>query len=71
MQRRKRLNKATLALIILFLLNVLAFGVINSSVKQTKEEVAEIMSNPDNDTYFRSGVNILSWSYSLLKYYRQ
>ena len=71
MQRFKKISKTTAVIIALFILNVVAFSVVNSRVKHTKEVVAESISNPDTHSYFKSGVNILSWSYTLLKYFRQ
>jgi hypothetical protein len=71
MQRLKNISKATLVIIVLIVLNIVAFSAISTRISHTKEEVAEISSNPDNNSYFKSGVNVLNWSYTLLKYFRR
>jgi len=71
MQRLKKINKSTIVIIVLVVLNVVAFSAISTGINHTKDEVAQISSTPDNNSYFKSGVNVLNWSYTLIKYFRR
>ncbi len=71
MKRLKTISKSTLIIITLLVLNIVVFSAISSGIKHTEEEVAEMSTSTESNTYFKSGVNVLNWSYTLLKYFRQ
>ncbi|NNJ55389.1 MAG: hypothetical protein HKP14_04635 [Bacteroidia bacterium] len=71
MQKLKKIGKPTLVIIALLILNVGAFSILSSGIKHNQEDVAEMSTTTESSTYFKSGVDVLSWSYTLLKYFRQ
>ena len=71
MQKLRKIGKPTLVILALLILNIGAYSILSSGIKQNKDEVAQMSTTTDSNTYFKSGVDVLSWSYTLLKYFRQ
>ena len=71
MQKLRKIGKPTLVIVALLLLNIGAFSILSTGIKQNQEDVAQISTTTESNTYFKSGVDVLSWSYTLLKYLRQ
>lgn len=54
------------------MLNVAVFAVVSTGIKRNAPAATDtIASHNDNNTYFKSGVNVLDWSYTLLRYFRR
>jgi hypothetical protein len=70
-KKLKSIKKSNLVLLVLVLLNVVAFTVVSSGIKHKTQTTETIASNNDNNTYFKSGVNVLDWSYTLLRYFKR
>ena len=70
-KKLKSIKKSNLVLLVLVLLNVVAFTVVSSGIKHKTQTIETIASNNDNNTYFKSGVNMLDWSYTLLRYFKR
>ena len=52
------------------MLNVIAFAALSSGVKHSSQRTTDdITTNVDNNNYFKTGVNVLDWSYTLLRYF--
>ena len=70
-EKLKAIKKSNLVIIVLVLLNVVAFTVVSSGIKYKSHSIETMASNHDNNTYFKSGVNMLDWSYTLLRYFKR
>jgi hypothetical protein len=70
-KKLKSIKKSNLVLLVLVLLNVVVFTVVFSGIKHKTQTTETIASNNDNNTYFKSGVNVLDWSYTLLRYFKR
>ena len=71
MQKLKKSSKPILIIIALIVCNVLAFSILSKGAKKSEEVSVGITMDTESNSYFKSGVNVLSWSYTLLKYFRQ
>lgn len=71
MQKLKKIGKPTLVILALLLLNIGAYSILSSGIKQNQDDVAQLSTTTESSAYFKSGVDVLSWSYTLLKYFRQ
>ncbi|PCJ65503.1 MAG: hypothetical protein COA58_08825 [Bacteroidetes bacterium] len=70
-QHLKSIKKSTLVLISLVVLNVGAFFAVSSGIKHNHRTTDTITTNNDNNTYFKAGINVLDWSYTLLRYFNK
>ena len=70
-KKLKSIKKSNLVLLVLVVLNVVAFTAVSSGIKHKTQITETIASNNDNNTYFKSGVNVLDWSYTLLRYFKR
>jgi len=67
----KKVKKSTLVIIALVLLNLLTFSVLSSSIRTHFPTTENVFTPEDNNTYFKSGTDVLDWSYTLLRYFRR
>ncbi|MGB0851238.1 MAG: hypothetical protein ACPGTP_08315 [Bacteroidia bacterium] len=67
----KSIKKSTIVLMVLLVLNILTFYAVSSRIKHNYPSTDQISTVSDNNTYFKAGVNVLDWSYTLLKYFRR
>ncbi len=70
-RRMKTIRKPTIVILALIVLNVLLFMAVSSNIKEHYPSTSDISTVNDNNTYFKSGVNVLDWSYTLLRYFRK
>lgn len=70
-RRMKTIRKPTIVILALIVLNVLLFLAVSSNIKEHYPSTSDISTVNDNNTYFKSGVNVLDWSYTLLRYFRK
>lgn len=68
--RLKSIKKSTLVILTLIVLNIVAFTLLSSNIKQNYRTTDTISTSVENNNYFKAGVNVLDWSYSLLRYFR-
>lgn len=66
----KHIKKSSVIIAVLLFLNVLLFYSLSSKIKTTYPTTDTITTVNDNNTYFKAGVNVLDWSYRLLRYFR-
>jgi len=71
MQKLKKLSKPILIIVALFVCNILAFSLVSKGAKKSEEISIGVIMDAESNAYFKSGVNVLNWSYTLLKYFRQ
>lgn len=71
MKKLKNISRKSIIIVALVFLNLVAFSLVSNGVKQTKHEAETISATTETNTYFKSGVDVLSWSYTLLKYFKQ
>jgi len=69
--RLKSIKKSTLVILTLIVLNIVAFTLLSSNIKQNYRTTDTISTSVENNNYFKAGVNVLDWSYSLLRYFRR
>ena len=69
--RLKSIKKSTLVILTLIVLNIVAFTLLSSNIKQNYRTTDAISTSVENNNYFKAGVNVLDWSYSLLRYFRR
>jgi Na+/H+ antiporter NhaC len=67
----KKISKPTLIIITLFLLNLVVFAMLSSNIKKQDNVVTEMTTSQESKTYFKSGVDVLNWSYTLYKYFKR
>jgi hypothetical protein len=53
------------------MLNVFAFIAVSSGIQHQHRTTDNITTNVDNNNYFKTGVNVLDWSYTLLRYFNK
>jgi hypothetical protein len=70
-QRLKKIKKSTLVILVLLFLNLVLFYTVASNIKAQHPTTDTITTVNDNNTYFKAGVNVLDWSYTLLRYFRR
>jgi len=70
-KRLKSIKKSTLVIVALLLLNIALFSVVSSGIKHNHRSTDTIATNNDNNTYFKAGINVLDWSYTLLRYFNK
>jgi hypothetical protein len=71
MQKQKKSSKPILVIIALIVCNILTFSVVSKEAKKSEAVSVGISMDTESNSYFKSGVNVLNWSYTLLKYFRQ
>ena len=69
--RFKNIKKSTIVILVLLMLNVVFFYTVSSNIKTQYPTTDVITTVNDNNTYFKAGVNVLDWSYTLLRYFRK
>jgi hypothetical protein len=69
--RIKSIKKSTLVILALLVLNVVTFAILSSDIKQNYRTTDTITTSVENNNYFKAGVNVLDWSYTLLRYFRR
>jgi hypothetical protein len=69
--KQKKISKPILIIVSLVALNLVVFSFVSSGIKQSKVQAEQVSSATETTTYFKSGVEVLSWSYSLMKYFKQ
>ena len=65
-----QIKKVHLIITALLFLNVAAFLTVSTLSKQTQEEVSTAKTLSEAESYFQSGVKVLNWGYSMLRYFR-
>jgi hypothetical protein len=71
LKRLKFIQKSTLVIAILLVLNVVFFLAVSSGISHKHRTTDNITTNVDNNNYFKTGVNVLDWSYALLRYFNK
>jgi hypothetical protein len=69
--RIKSIKKSTLVILALLVLNITAFILLSSDIKHNYRTTDSISTSVENNNYFKTGVNVLDWSYTLLRYFRR
>ncbi len=69
--RIKSIKKSTLVILALLVLNITAFILLSSDIRHNYRTTDTISTSVGNDNYFKAGVNVLDWSYTLLRYFRR
>lgn len=69
--RIKSIKKSTLVIVTLVVLNILAFTLLSSNIRHNYRTTDTISTSVGNDNYFKAGVSVLDWSYTLLRYFRR
>ncbi|MDB9883001.1 hypothetical protein OAD66_07715 [Bacteroidia bacterium] len=67
----KSIKISTLVIVSLLVLNIVVFSLVSSGIKHKHPTTDAITTNYDNNNYFKKGVSVLDWSYTLLKYFRK
>jgi len=70
-EKLKSIKKSTLIIVALVVLNILTFTILSSNIKQHYTTTDTISTSVDGNSYFKSGVSVLDWSYKLLRYFRK
>ncbi|MBT6235741.1 MAG: hypothetical protein HOI49_06605 [Bacteroidetes bacterium] len=52
-------------------MNVLTFSLVSSNIKHNYPTTDTITTSADDNNYFKAGVNVLDWSYRLLRIFRR
>jgi len=73
LKRPKFIPKSTLVIIALVVLNLIAFLAVSSGINISHKHrtTDNIITNADDNNYFKAGVNVLDWSYALLRYFNK
>ena len=71
LRRIKSIKKSTLVIMALIVLNVMTFALLSSEIKHNYRTTDTITTSVENNNYFKAGVNVLDWSYTLLRYFRR
>lgn len=71
MQKLKKSSKPIFVIVALIVCNVLAYSFVSNGAKKSEAVSVGITMEPESNSYFKSGVNVLNWSYTLLKYFRK
>ncbi len=69
--RIKSIKKSNLVILALLMLNITAFILLSSDIRHNYRTTDTISTSVGNDNYFKAGVNVLDWSYTLLRYFRR
>lgn len=67
----KKISKPTLVILSLVTLNLVVLGFVSNGIKHSKVEAEQVSATTQSNAYFKSGVEVLNWSYTLLKYFKQ
>jgi preprotein translocase subunit SecG len=70
-QPNKSIKKSTWIILALLFLNVLTFSLVSSNIKHNYPTTDTITTSVDDNKYFKAGVNVLDWSYRLLRIFRR
>ena len=54
----------------LFVLNVAAFFTVSAITQNVQQEVSAQSMEDESETYMDSGLEVLNWSYTLIRYFR-
>jgi len=73
LKRPKFIPKSTLVIIALVVLNLIVFLAVSSGINISHKHrtTDNIITNADDNNYFKAGVNVLDWSYALLRYFNK
>ena len=73
LKRPKFIPKSTLVIIALVVLNLIVFLAVSSGINISHKyrTTDNIITNADDNNYFKAGVNVLDWSYALLRYFNK
>ena len=73
LKRPKFIPKSTLVIIALVVLNIIVFLAVSSGINISHKHrtTDNIITNADDNNYFKAGVNVLDWSYALLRYFNK
>jgi hypothetical protein len=73
LKRPKFIPKSTLVIIALLVLNLIVFLAVSSGINISHKHrtTDNIITNADDNNYFKAGVNVLDWSYALLRYFNK
>jgi|TARA_B110000503_G_scaffold107575_1_gene160751 hypothetical protein len=73
LKKSKFIPKSTFIIVALVVLNIVAFLAVSSgiSIKDKHRTTDNITTNVDDNNYFKTGVNVLDWSYALLRYFNK
>jgi len=71
LKKPKFIPKSTLVIIALVVLNIIVFLAVSSGINISHKHrtTDNIITNADDNNYFKAGVNVLDWSYALLRYF--
>lgn len=73
LKRPKFIPKSTIVIIALVVLNLIVFLAVSSGINISHKHrtTDNIITNADDNNYFKAGVNVLDWSYALLRYFNK
>jgi len=73
LKKPKFIPKSTLVIIALVVLNIIVFLAVSSGINISHKHrtTDNIITNADDNNYFKAGVNVLDWSYALLRYFNK
>jgi ABC-type lipoprotein release transport system permease subunit len=73
LKKPKFIPKSTLVIIALVVLNLIVFLAVSSGINISHKHrtTDNIITNADDNNYFKAGVNVLDWSYALLRYFNK
>ena len=71
LKKPKFIPKSTLVIIALVVLNIIVFLAVSSGINISHKHrtTDNIITNADDNNYFKAGVNVLDWCYALLRYF--
>lgn len=69
MKRLKNISKTGLVIAALLLLNLGVFTAVRSSVSELELDTHQMTTQNDDNSYFKSGVDVLNWTYTLYRYF--
>ena len=64
------IKKVHIILTALIILNIVAYFTVSAFSKQAQQEVSDTQVITEQESYFHSGVKVLSWSYNMIQYFR-
>ena len=73
LKKPKFIPKSTLVIIALVVLNIIVFLAVSSGINISHKHrtTDNIITNAYDNNYFKAGVNVLDWSYALLRYFNK